>query len=214
MKQWFEQLSRVADTLMEIFAVGLGLEDNHFDKMFGDERMSLTKLIRYPPTPVGQAGVNAHHDTGFLTLLAYESTPGLQVENKAGKWFDVVPPSPDMLVVNLGEMLQAMTGNYFVATPHRVIVKDTAADRYSIGYFHGPSLHTKTDLLPLDDKYRQAVEASPRHAAAGFMASKEETIAGVGDMMSRYKPAIYGEQLWNYFERSYPDNMAAHYPDG
>ena len=40
---------------------------------------------------------------------------------------------------------------------------------------------------------------------------KEETEAGVGDMASHHKPAVYGEQLWNYFSRSYPDNVSKHY---
>ena len=43
------------------------------------------------------------------------------------------------------------------------------------------------------------------------MARKEETDAGVGDMASYYRPATYGEQLWNYFARSYPEIVAHHY---
>ena len=45
------------------------------------------------------------------------------------------------------------------------------------------------------------------------MARKFETEAGIGDMASEYKPAVYGEQLWNYFERSYPDIMRRYYVD-
>lgn len=210
MTEWFERMGALADQLMQILALGLGLDADHFDRIFGAERMSLTKLIRYPPTPTGQAGVNAHHDAGFLTILAAGETPGLQVENEVGDWIDV-PPTPGAFVINLGEMLQGMSGNYYVATPHRVITDQL---RFSAGYFHGPSLHTTLDPLPLDPSYPAAVEASPRHASAGFMARKHETEAGVGDMQSDYKPAVYGEQLWNYFSRSYPDNVAAHYPDG
>ena len=210
MTEWYDRMGALADELMQILAVGLGLDADHFDRIFGEERMSLTKLIRYPPTPSGQAGVNAHHDAGFLTILAAGDTPGLQVENEAGDWIDV-PPTPGAFVINLGEMLQGMSGNYYVATPHRVITDEL---RYSAGYFHGPSLHTTLDPLPLDPSYPAAVAASPRHAGAGFMARKHETEAGVGDMQSDYKPAVYGEQLWNYFSRSYPENVAAHYPDG
>ena len=120
MTEWFDRMGALADELMQILAVGLGLDADHFDRIFGAERMSLTKLIRYPPTPSGQAGVNAHHDAGFLTILAAGETPGLQVENEAGDWIDV-PPTPGAFVINLGEMLQGMSGNYYVATPHRVI---------------------------------------------------------------------------------------------
>lgn len=205
--EWFERAGQLASTLLSIMSVGLGLGEHHINELFGEETMSLTKLIRYPATPPGTAGVNAHHDTGFLTVLAPSPTPGLEIQNGTGQWFPAQHVE-DALVINLGEMLQGMTGNYFVATPHRVI---TAQERYSMAYFHGPSLHTRNDLLPLDRSYLDAVVASPRHASAGFMARKFETEAGIGDMASRYKPSVYGEQLWNYFERSYPDIMQRYY---
>ncbi|MFT7597875.1 MAG: isopenicillin N synthase-like dioxygenase [Acidimicrobiales bacterium] len=205
--EWMRQCDQLADKLLALLALGLGLSEQHFAEYFGNQPMSLTKFIHYPPTPAGQAGVNPHHDAGFLTVLAPGPTSGLQVQNPQGDWIDV-PTVPGGLVINLGEMLQGVTGNYFVATPHRVI---TAEERFSAGYFHGPSLDTPLDPLRLDDRFVAAVAASPRHAAAGFMARREETIAGVGEMASEHRPAVYGEQLWNYFERSYPENMALHY---
>ena len=60
---------------------------------------------------------------------------------------------------------------------------------------------------------RAAVAASPRHQGAGFMAQRDETDAGVADMASPHHPDVYGEQLWNYFARSYPDNVKRHYPE-
>ncbi|HMS47107.1 MAG: 2-oxoglutarate and iron-dependent oxygenase domain-containing protein [Candidatus Microthrix subdominans] len=208
MQRWFAELGAVADRLLRLMSVGLGLAEDHLVTYFGDQPMSLTKLINYPPTPAGQAGVNAHHDTGFLTLLATGPVPGLQVQNPSGEWIDV-PPRPDGLVVNLGELLQAMTGNYLVATKHRVI---TDRRRRSAAYFHGPSLDARLDVLPLDASFREAVAASDRHVGAGFMAQRAETEAGVADMASDHRPDTYGEQLWNYFARSYPELMERHYP--
>ncbi len=207
LSRWYAELGALADDLLAVFAVGLGLPADHFAEMFGEGAMSLTKLIDYPPTPAGAAGVNAHHDAGFLTLLATDGTPGLQVQNEDGEWIDV-PHVPGSFVVNLGEMLQGMTANYFVATPHRVI---TEQPRRSAGYFHGPALDTPLAPLPLPAEIHAAVAASPRHTGAGFMASRDETDAGVGDMASSYRATTYGEQLWNYFSRSYPDLMARHY---
>ena len=205
--EWSRQLGVLAGRLLEALWSGLDLSGDHLERFLGDRPMSLTKFIHYPATPPGAAGVNAHHDTGFLTVLSQGSTPGLQVQNPDGDWIDV-PRAPGSLVVNLGESLQAMTGNYLVATPHRVI---SGEERYSTAYFCGPSLDAPLDPLPLDDRFAAAVAASPHHAGAGYMARREETEAGVGAMASDYRPSTYGEQLWNYFARSYPDNVARHY---
>ena len=129
------------------------------------------------------------------------------MQNPDGDWIDV-PRATGSFVVNLGESLQAMTGNYLVATPHRVI---SGEERYSTAYFCGPSLDAPLDPLPLDDRFAAAVAASPHHAGSRYMARREETEAGVGAMASDYRPSTYGEQLWNYFARSYPDNVARHY---
>lgn len=205
--QWFTELGRLAERLLRALSLGLGLDATHLERFFGSKPMSLAKFIHYPPTPAGSAGVNAHHDAGFLTVLAPGPTPGLQVQNQDGRWIDV-PVVKNSFVINLGEMLQGVTGNYLVATPHRVISEQ---ERYSTGYFHGPSLDTPLARLPLADRFAEAVAASPHHADAGFMARKHETESGIGDMQSGHKPETYGEQLWNYFSRSYPDNMERHY---
>ena len=205
--QWFDELGGLANRLMRALSLGLGLAEDYLEQYFGDQTMSLAKFVHYPPTPEGAAGVNPHHDTGFLTVLDPGPTAGLQVQNQAGQWIDV-PSVEGSFVINLGEALQAMTGNYLVATAHRVI---TADERYSAGYFHGPSLNVYLAPLPLHDRFAAAVAASPHHTTAGFMASIAETEAGVSEMASSYRPSTYGEQLWNYFSRSYPDNVAHHY---
>lgn len=205
---WIDAQHQVALNLLEIFCLGLGLDDAQLRGHFGDGSMSLTKLIHYPPTPADTAGVNAHHDAGFVTLLDAGNTPGLEVLNGDDQWIPV-PNIEGGLVVNIGEMLQAMTGNYFVATAHRVI---TAEERLSAGHFLGPRLDTPLTPLPLAPRFAEAVAASPRHANAGFMAQADETDAGVADMSSPHAPDVYGNQLWNYFVRSYPKIVELHYP--
>ncbi len=203
------EMKAIGDLLLELLASGLGLPQHYFDSYFGTERMSLTKLINYPETPAGQFGVNAHHDTGFLTILNPGGTPGLEIETADGSWLPV-PVIADTFIVNLGEMLQAVTGNYYLATPHRVT---TNQKRLSIGYFHGPSLQTPINRLPLTDRYTDIVNKSDRHKKAGFMAPIAETESGVGDMQGKLHASTYGDQLWNYFCRSYPDNVRQFYPD-
>ena len=112
-------------------------------------------------------------------------------------------------MINLGEMLQEMTGNYFGATTHRVIATEA---RFSSAYFHGPDLRTRLDPLPLDPPFAAAVEASQRHVKARFMAKRDELLMGRDGTRST-GAGVYGQQLWNYYVRSYPDDVRAHYPD-
>jgi isopenicillin N synthase-like dioxygenase len=207
-QEFFARLGGVADELMAACALGLGLPEDTFRERFGERPTSYAKLISYPPTPRGEAGVNAHHDAGFLTLLAQHRVGGLQALNPDGRWVDV-PPRDDALVVNLGENLQAMTGNYFVATTHRVIASEP---RLSSGYFHGPDLRMRLDPLDLPPRCAAAVAASPRHRQAGFMAKRDELLDG-RDGIASAPVDVYGQQLWNYYVRSYPDHVRRHYPD-
>lgn len=208
-ERWISALAALADKLMASLAIGLGLEAGFFRQLFGERTMSLAKFIHYPPTPAGAAGVNPHHDAGFLTVLAPGPTAGLQVQNPDGDWIDV-PVIDDTFVINLGEMIQSMSGNYLVATPHRVITTD---ERWSAGYFHGPSLDTSLAPLALNPQFGAAVEASEHHRSAGFMPTPAEAQAGTAAMASAHRPTTYGEQLWNYFSRSYADAMTRHHGD-
>lgn len=202
------RLAFVADEVMQVLAVGLGLAPLTFREIFGERPLSLAKLISYPPTPLGQAGVNSHHDAGFLTVLLQHGVGGLQAQNADGDWIDV-PPTPGAFVINLGELLQAMTGNYLVATTHRVV---SAEQRFSSAYFHGPDLRTPITPLELEPRFREAVAASPRHREAGFMARRDELLAGQSGTRSA-PVTVYGQMLWNYYSRSYPEIMAAYHVD-
>ena len=204
--EFMARMKALADELMEILAIGLDLPAGTFRERFGERPLSLTKLISYPPTPPGGAGVNGHHDAGFLTLLWQHRVGGLQARNPDGEWIDV-PPTPGAIVVNLGEMLQSMTGNYYVATMHRVTASE---QRYSSAYFHGPDLRASLAPLELAPAFAEAVAASPRHRGAGFMATRDQLLAGETGTIAASAP-VFGEQLWNYYVRSYPDNVARHY---
>ncbi len=208
--EFFARMDVLAHRIMAVVATGLGLPERYFAEMFGERPHSLAKLISYPPTPPGEAGVNPHHDAGFLTILLQHGVGGLQALSPDGAWVDI-EPRPGAFVINTGEMLQELSGNYVVAATHRVI---TAEARFSSAYFHGPDLRTPLDPLPLDPRFADAVAASARHAGAGFMARRSELTDGIDGIASREGAGVYGRQLWNYYSRSYPANMARHYGAG
>ena len=58
-----------------------------------------------------QTAAGERADWGFLTVLATDATPGLQIRH-CGAWHDV-PPRPGAFVVNVGDMLHHYTGGRF-----------------------------------------------------------------------------------------------------
>jgi hypothetical protein len=44
------------------------------------------------------------------------------------------------------------------------------------------------------------------------MAKRHELVAGQ-DGIASTGTGVFGQQMWNYYVRSYPDNVRRHYPD-
>ena len=207
---YFARLSAVARELLQIMSLALGLEQNHIEQVFGDKPSPYLKLIRYPRTQQGGQGVGVHKDSGFLTLLLQDETPGLEAQANDNTWYRV-DPIAGSLVVNTGELLQLVTKNYFIATPHRVI-NSADCERYSSAFFYSPDLNTLLEPLPIAAQYVAKVERSERHRDEGLMASRAEMAGGTGGMQSQLRPAVFGEKYWQRWVRSYPAIARKYYP--
>jgi isopenicillin N synthase-like dioxygenase len=141
-------LGGLARCLMEAVALGFDLPEDHFAPFFARPTTWL-RLLHYPPQPPDddeQFGSAPHTDYGFLTILAQDSTGGLQVKNRAGGWIDA-PPIPGTFVVNVGDILMRWTDGVLVSTPHRVR-NLSGRDRYSIPFFFDPAMDTIVARLP------------------------------------------------------------------
>ncbi|MEP1765189.1 MAG: 2-oxoglutarate and iron-dependent oxygenase domain-containing protein [Sulfitobacter sp.] len=75
--------------------------------------------------------MGAHTDYECLTLL-HTRNQGLQVMTEDDGWIEV-PVDPDVLVVNIGDMMEAWTNGIFRSTPHRVL--NLRPERFSLPYF-------------------------------------------------------------------------------
>lgn len=148
MERGYQALSGLSQRLLHAIALGLGLPESHFDIWLHTPMATLSPL-RYPPlqADAGDSTISAgaHTDFGCLTLLAQDEVPGLEICLADGSWMPV-PPRPDTLVVNIGDMLSLWTGGLYTSTRHRVI-NNSGETRHSIAFFYDPS--HDTPLLPL-----------------------------------------------------------------
>jgi isopenicillin N synthase-like dioxygenase len=147
MQAYFSQVSSLGHSLLPVFATALGLEPAFFDP-FHRNPFITWRIMRYPPgtgTP-GQYGTAPHTDFGTLTLLAQDSSGGLQLCLRDGEWVNA-PVVADSFIVNIGDLMACWTNDRFTSTPHRVI-NSSGNDRYSIPMFFNPSFDTVAQCLP------------------------------------------------------------------
>lgn len=146
---WMEAMEALGQRLLRAVGTGLGLGPDWFAEHLTADPTVLFRIFRYPPIPEPAEGwgVAEHTDYGLLTLLAQDHHGGLQVRGPDG-WVDVAP-EPGALVVNLGDMLDRMTGGRYRSTPHRVRPTAGLEDRLSFPFFLDPSWDAEVRPLPL-----------------------------------------------------------------
>jgi isopenicillin N synthase-like dioxygenase len=91
-------------------------------------------------------GAAEHKDYGFLTILAQDSTGGLEVRSPAGELV-AAPPRRSNFIVNAGDMLSEITAGRIRSAPHRVINR-AGVGRYSIPFFYDPDFDARFDSMP------------------------------------------------------------------
>lgn len=79
--------------------------------------------------------MDVHTDSSVLSILNQDEVGGLEVL-KDDHWF-TVKPVPNTLVVNLGDMMQAISDDEYTSVKHRVKVNEYS-ERISICYFVFP----------------------------------------------------------------------------
>lgn len=185
-ERWMAAMEWLGQTLLCAMAVGLGLAPSYFRTHLTADPTVLFRIFRYPPLDAGfEWSVAEHTDYGLLTLLAHDGTPGLEV-NVGGEWI-AVPADRELIVCNLGDMLDRMTGGRYRSTAHRVRnVSDH--DRLSFAFFCDPSWEARVEPLPLTDP------APPDDAATRWDGTSLRTLDGT-----------YGDYLWSKVAKVFPD---------
>ena len=102
---------------------------------------------------------------------------GLQLLNKQGKW-EKIKVQRNIIICNIGDMLQRFTNHYLPSTTHRVSssMKEAKISRYSIPFFvhPNPDWRIKTLANCITDQYPNRYPKSI--LAEDFLASRLKEI--------------------------------------
>lgn len=174
---YHDTMLALARQVLSGIALSLELPADHFEAML-TRPISILRMLHYPPQTgridSREIGIGAHTDYGNLTILAQDDVGGLQVMNRDGDWI-AAPPIPGTFVVNIGDLIQRLTNDRYLANLHRV-VNASGRQRYSIPFFLDADFDAV--IAPLDS----CVDAAtPR----------------------RYEPVTCGAHKWGRFKASY-----------
>lgn len=164
----YQSTIALACTLMQLMGHALHLKDPKFfvkahSKSGHLGNFTTCRVLHYPPLPPsfvpkpGQLRCGEHVDYGTISLLFQDPTGGLQVKKSGGGYIDV-PYMPDMVLVNLGILMQKWTADTYLATPHRVLLPEEESDgrnrgRQSMVVFVHPDHDTVIECLDGSNKY-------------------------------------------------------------
>ena len=156
MLAYFEACAALSLKLLEAFCVGLDLPPDYLHNDFVGTHTGFLRLNCYPVRdpleksslvhkPIADRGVHHHTDAGALTVLLQDEVGGLQV-HKDGQWYGVLP-TKGAFVINIGDMMQVWSNDYYRAAMHRVLAMQNR-DRYSLPFFYNPAASTRVSPLP------------------------------------------------------------------
>ena len=130
-------MEKLGKELLPIYARALNLRADYFDSMFKTPEYYQRCAYYHPEEKMeeGQFALAPHSDGSFLTLLPMTPVPGLQVMTPNKDWLSVKYVK-DALIVNTGQVLNRLSNDHFIATPHRVI--NPPHKRYAMTFFFYP----------------------------------------------------------------------------
>ncbi|POO00447.1 Oxoglutarate/iron-dependent dioxygenase [Trema orientale] len=139
MEKFAKRAFGLAKNLAHILAENLGLKSTYFQENC-PPNSSYLRLNRYPPCPYSSKlqmfGLVPHTDSDFLSVVYQDQVGGLQLF-KDGRWV-AVKPNPEALVINIGDLFQALSNGVYKSIRHRVVASNSEKERFSAAYFYCP----------------------------------------------------------------------------
>lgn len=142
---YYASIIALGRVLLRGFELALQLPPNALNKLVNKPTSQL-RLMHYPHDLEAEEilGFGAHTDMELFTILL-PTAPGLEVVNSEGEWIDA-PPIENAFVVNIGDMIEALSGGTFIATSHRV--RKVRNERYAFPLFFACDYDVEIKPLP------------------------------------------------------------------
>jgi isopenicillin N synthase-like dioxygenase len=163
------QFGSMGEKLLRLVALGLELADVDALTKFTGDGWHHMRVLRFPAlSRATSRGIGAHTDYGLLVIAAQDDVGGLFIrppvdgerrnrnwlasESSAGMYEDddswtAVTPQPSVVTVFPGDILQFLTDDRLLSTPHKV--KLNTRERHAMAYFHEPNFNAA--IRPLAD---------------------------------------------------------------
>lgn len=160
MKEYMRAVGDIGHRLLQLTALGLGLDMDHFTRLTRDGWHHM-RVLRFPAADTtSERGIGSHTDYGMLVIALQDDVGGLYIrppvpgeergrnwlpdESMAGRYendepWTFVTPVSAVFTVFPGDIMQFMTGGALLSTPHKVRLADR--ERYALAYFHEPAFN-------------------------------------------------------------------------
>jgi isopenicillin N synthase-like dioxygenase len=149
-------LYRMGRLMLASLEVSLDKDPGYFDAMV-EGSPTLFRPLHYPAVDEADEretriiGACTHTDINLLTVLPAPTRAGLYVKTRQGVWTPGNSAPPGHLIIQVGDMLQHMTGGYYLSAEHKVtaLVAQSADDpgRYSSALFIHPASHQPLEVI-------------------------------------------------------------------
>lgn len=149
-----QELQTLSAKLLSLLATALGKDPSFFANYLNDS-ISTLRLLHYPAisppgAPPQEFCCTPHTDSGILTLLHQDETGGLEIQTPDDRGWITAPHVPGSLVVNVGDLMSAVSRGKFKATRHRVR-SSPGQERYSVPFFFEPGAACLVERVMDDD---------------------------------------------------------------
>lgn len=156
---YWQHCERISNFLLETLSTPLGISNDFFVSAMKRPLSNMT-LLHYPPAQLNQPGVGAnnsdtiqnhygihpHKDTDVLTLLMPDACGGLFIKARGTNDWIEAPKDPELMIINVGDMLESWSAGKLVSTPHKV-VNYSNTHRYSFPFFAVPRYDVQIEPL-------------------------------------------------------------------